>query len=142
VGASAQYAEAGVSLLLPPKELAAFYASVARARQESASASLALLGGFGPETLCQGRFPLRSCRFVRVSLNVGIDGRVYPCSHFSGRRFGSLLESHWRDLWRATERQAFLRRLDQGLFDTCFYCCHHVHNLTLGQLARVALRLC
>ncbi len=141
VGASAQYAVARSALLLEEADLAAFRASVARASLESASPSLALLRALGRATLREGRFPLRACRFVRVSLNVASDGRVYPCSHFSNLRWGSLVESHWRDLWREAERRAFLRHLDRELFETCAFCCHHVHNLTLAQLARVALRL-
>ncbi len=140
-GASAQYSEVRAGLLLGPEDLASFHASVARARQGEDSPSLAFLLGLGHETLCDGRFPVRTCRFVRVSLNLGSDGRAYPCSHFSERRWGSLAESPWRDLWQESERQAFLRRLGRGLLEPCAYCCHHLHNLTSRQLARVALRL-
>jgi radical SAM protein with 4Fe4S-binding SPASM domain len=140
-GASAQYAARQLALLLGTEELALFRASVTRALEESASPSLALLRVLGRKTLIEGRFPLQACRFVRLGLNVASDGRIYPCSHFSNLRWGSLAESHWRDLWGETERQAFLHRLDRGLFEACAYCCHHVHNLTLLQLARVALHL-
>jgi radical SAM protein with 4Fe4S-binding SPASM domain len=140
-GASAQYAAAQTGLLLGEEDVAELRASVARAFEVSGSPSLALLRVLGRETLTEGRFPLTACRFVRIGLNVATDGQVYPCSHFSHVRFGSLAERHWRDLWQEAERQAFVRRLDRGLFDACAYCCHHVHNLTLPQLARVALRI-
>jgi len=139
-GASAQYAARGPSALLEAGELDEFRAAVGRASRAAPAASLALLSRWEPDTLVSGRFPVKSCRYTGITLSVASDGRVYPCSHFAETRWGSLLDSRWQDVWRSREREAFRARLRAELWPVCSYCCHHVHNLTLPQLARVAVR--
>jgi MoaA/NifB/PqqE/SkfB family radical SAM enzyme len=138
-GASAQYRAGETSALLDPTELGPFRRSVASVPAAGRSASLALLRALGTRTLLEGRFPVASCRFVPISLNLSTSGEAYACSHLTGFSWGSLAEASWKRVWQAPRRQRFLRDLRRALHPPCAYCCHHMHNLTLFQLLRVVL---
>jgi len=140
-GVSSQYRAGGGRVLLDETDLARFRRVVRSTLQTERSVSLALLRVLGRSALLDGRFPVLRCRFVPTHLNLSSRGDAYPCSHLQGISWGSLAEAPWRELWAGEPRMAWIRRLRRALLPVCAFCCHHVHNLTLGQLLRVALGL-
>ncbi len=127
--------------LLEEGETSEFAREVGRALRAAPGPSLALVSAWGEDTLTRGRFPLATCRYTNVALSVGSDGGAYPCSHFARARLGSLVEGPWQAVWQGPQRARFREGLARGLPAVCAYCCHHVHNLSLAEMAGVALRL-
>jgi len=127
------------TLLLDREQLGELRQEVAQTLRTEHSASLALLKVLGSETFLEGRFPVVRCRFAATSLNLSSRGEAYPCSHYKGQGWGSVAEEHWRRVWSGNERREFLAGVRQSLMPACAYCCHHMHNLTLPQLACLAL---
>ena len=73
-GASDQYAAVDRHLLLGPEQAAELKARARAAWRQYGYATLGLLAVLPLETYTQGRFPLRTCRFTGISLNLAQDG--------------------------------------------------------------------
>lgn len=138
-GASGQYAAPDRDLLLSLEQAEELKARARRAWTQCRYDTLGLLAVLPLETYTRGRFPLHDCRFTGISLNVAQDGTVYPCSHWREPTWGNLLDASWTALWQGDARRGFRERLARGLPELCLYCCHHMHNLSLGQLIRCRL---
>lgn len=141
VAGSQQYRQSeSADLLFDQDSVELVRSSLSRVARLSRSPSAAVMATFPREAFLEGTFPIRGCRYARISLNIDSSGNAYPCSHFQCNGLGSLVTRNWQEVWQNRARLAFLDDLSGGLHEVCNYCCHYIHNLSLIRLVRGVLR--
>ncbi|TPW11483.1 MAG: hypothetical protein FD129_1648 [bacterium] len=103
--------------------------------------TLAILASMSDDDLRHGRFPVTGCRVVEGEILIDPYGFVRPCSHLEAYDYGNVRDQSVRDIWNGVKRKRMLDKVRTDMFPICDKCCQHGQNLSLGQKARMILKL-
>lgn len=103
--------------------------------------TLAILASMSDNDLKQGRFPIQACRVVEGEILIDPYGFVRPCSHLEAYDYGNVRDQSIREIWNGVQRRKMVDKVRADMFPICDKCCQHGQNLSLGQKARMILKL-
>lgn|GEM_PF-2156426 len=103
--------------------------------------TLAILASMSDDDLLLGRFPITGCRVVEGEILIDPYGFVRPCSHLEAYDYGNVRDQSIREIWNGMKRRKMVEKVRADMFPICDKCCQHGQNLSLGQKARMILKL-
>ena len=126
----------GESVLLSPKELAAFRGLLERAPQHE---NIRILEAFKDEMYLKCEHTPRRCYKMRTHLLINPFGEAHPCSFLDKCVTGNVREAGVRTVWQNERHRKVIAGLRKGMYPVCSACYFFLENLTPWQLARLQL---
>jgi MoaA/NifB/PqqE/SkfB family radical SAM enzyme len=126
----------GESVLLSPKELAAFRDVLERAPKHE---DVRILKALNDEAYLKCEHTPRRCYEMRIHMIINPFGEAHPCIYLDRCVTGNVREAGVRAVWQNERHRKVVAGLRNGMYPVCSGCCFIRENLTPWQLARLRL---